>query len=240
VRGSGFTKFRPPYVGEIVTFGGKRGVVTSVDVDDPTNLRDTGFTFEFEELPVTDRDYGLGPDYCGDRASFPLLRHIIDNLKPQGSAVEFGVADGTSLAIIAAHMPVVGFDWFQGLPEPWCEFPAGDRACEAPEVPGARIVAGLFADTLPEYDFSALAPIGLVHFDADLYSSTVTALAHVGPHLGAGCYVVFDEWHRAHPDNDSHEPRAWREYLETRPRLRWTVIGHDTEAWAIRLEETAP
>lgn len=186
------------------------------------------------------RDWDLGPDLCGGPEPFPLLHHIIDNLKPQGSAVEFGVADGTSLRIIAAHMPVVGFDWFKGLPEPWCEFPVGQFACPAPTVAGAQIVAGLFADTLPEFDFNVLAPIGLAHFDADLHSSTMTALQHIGPHLTSGCYVVFDEWHRAHPDNDSHEPRAWREYLQTRPRLGWTVIGHDTEAWAIQLEESAP
>lgn len=188
---------------------------------------------------MTDRDYGLGPEISGDRASFPLLRHVIDHLKPEGTAVEFGVADGTSLGMIAAHMPAVGFDSFQGLPEQWCEFPAGSRACEAPTVDNAQIVTGYFADTLPSFDFSALGTIGLVHFDADLYSSTKTALEYVGPYLESGTICVFDEWHRAHPETDSHEPRAWREYLDTRPKLGWTVIGHDTEAWAIRLEESS-
>lgn len=188
---------------------------------------------------MIERDYSLGPDCCGDRASFPLLRHVLDHLKPEGTAVEFGVADGTSLAMIANHMPVVGFDSFLGLPEQWCEFPAGSRACAVPQVEGARIVIGWFAETLPEFNFGALGPIGLVHFDADLYSSTVTILENIGPYLESGTICVFDEWHRAHPENDSHEPRAWREYLETRPELGWTVIGHDTEAWAIRLEETA-
>ena len=183
------------------------------------------------------RDYGLGPEIRGDRATFPLLRHVVDNLGPEGYGVEFGVAEGTSLGIIAAHMPAVGFDSFQGLPEPWCEFPAGSRACEVPTVAGAQIVAGWFADTLPRFDFAALGPIGLVHFDADLYSSTVTILEHIGPQLKPGTFCVFDEWHRAHPENDSHEPRAWREFLETRPDLGWTVIGHDTEAWAVRLTD---
>lgn len=184
---------------------------------------------------MTDLDWSLGPDYCGDRASFPLLRHIVDTMDLQGTGVEFGVAEGTSLGFIAAHMPAVGFDSFQGLPEQWCEFPAGSRACAVPNVPGAQIVVGWFEDTLPGFDFAALGPIGLLHLDADLYSSTVTILEHIGPYLTSGCVVVFDEWHRAHPENDSHEPQAWREFLETRPELGWTVIGHDTEAWAIQL-----
>lgn len=184
------------------------------------------------------RDYDLGPDYCGDRASFPLLRHVLATLQPAGVGVEFGVADGTSLGMIAAHMPAVGFDSFKGLPEQWCEYPAGSRACGVPLVENAQIVVGWFTDTLPLVNFGALRPIGLVHFDADLYSSTVTALQHIGPFLRAGCICVFDEWHRAHADNDSHEPRAWREFLETRPKLGWTVIGHDTEAWAIQLQES--
>lgn len=182
------------------------------------------------------RPWDLGPEYCGDRASFPLLRHVLAVCRPEGAGVEFGVAEGTSLAMIAAHMPAVGFDWFEGLPEDWCEYPAGSRACPQPAVEGASIVAGLFADTLPDFDFGPWCPIGLVHFDADLYSSTVTALAHIGPYLQAGCFVVFDEWHRAHQDTASHEPRAWQEFLETRPELGWTVVGHDSEAWAIRLE----
>jgi hypothetical protein len=186
------------------------------------------------------RDWTLGPELCGDRASFPLLRHILDNMHIEGYGVEFGVAEGTSLGMIAAHMPAVGFDSFQGLPEDWCEYPAGSRACPAPTtIPNARIVAGLFADTLPGFDFAALAPIGLVHFDADLYSSTKTALEHVGPHLTSGTFCVFDEWHRAHPDTEQHEQRAWREFLETRPELGWTAVGHDTEAWGIRLEGEA-
>lgn len=193
-----------------------------------------------QALAAGARDYSLGPDIGGDRASFPLLRHILDNLDPQGHGIEFGVAEGTSLRMIAAHMPAVGFDWFEGLPEDWCEYPQGSRACPQPTVEGASIVSGLFADTLPAFDFGPWCPVGLVHFDADLYSSTVTALAHIGPYLQAGCFVVFDEWHRAHQDTASHEPKAWAEFLETRPELGWTVVGHDTEAWAIRLVQGGP
>jgi hypothetical protein len=181
------------------------------------------------------RDCELGPQLGG--YGYGLLQHVI-NLQPEGTAVEFGVGVGNSTRIIAKHMPVVGFDSFQGLPEQWCEFPAGSFQGGPPAIANTRLVLGLFADTLPGFDFAGLGPIGLAHFDADLYSSTKTALDHVGKHLAAGCYVVFDEWHREqHPEAEDHEPRAWREFLETRPELGWTVIGHGAEAWAIQLEE---
>lgn len=179
------------------------------------------------------QDYSPGQFFHGQRAHFPLLTHMVNELKPDGHGVEFGVAEGTSLRIIAGHMPATGFDSFEGLPEQWCGYAQGSRACPVPTVENAELVIGLFADTLPGFDFGAVAPVGLVHFDADLYSSTKTALDHIGPYLGRGCYIVFDEW-RNYPGVEEHEPRAWREFVE-RTGVEWTVVGSDTDAWAIRL-----
>lgn len=179
------------------------------------------------------RDYRPGPVFDGSRASFPLLSHIVNDLEPQGCGVEFGVAEGTSLALIAARMPAVGFDSFQGLPEDWCGYPKGSRACEVPVVDGAHLVIGLFADTLPAFDFGSVEPIGLVHFDADLYSSTKIALDYVGPHLRSGTILCFDEW-RGYQGVEQHEQRAWREFVD-RTGVEWTVVGSDTDAWAVRL-----
>ncbi len=185
------------------------------------------------------QDYGLGPYFPGARITFPTLRHVVNDLRPNGFALEFGVAEGTSLSIISAHMPTVGFDSFEGLPEAWGPYPAGLRACPSPDC-DARLVTGLFADTLPAFDFGGVDPIGLVHVDCDLYSSTKTVLKHVGPHLRPGCYIVFDEWCDAGGGLTSwyaeHEQRAWREYTK-RTSWDWTVVGHDDEAWAIRLDE---
>jgi len=180
------------------------------------------------------QDYSLGEFFPGDRITFPTLRHIVNQLTPDGYALEFGVAEGTSLNIIAQQMPVVGFDSFDGLPEDWGPYPRGSRACAAPEPPdNVRLVKGLYADTLPLFDFSSVDPIKLVHIDCDLYSSTVTVLEHVGPHLKPGCFVVFDEW----LGNDwyvDHEQKAWREYVDRHP-MSWTAVGHDSEAWGLCL-----
>ena len=178
-------------------------------------------------------DYSIGPCIDTHGQHYGLLRHVL-GLKPRGTALEFGVGKGESLRLIAAHMPVIGFDTFQGLPHDWRPgYPAGSFAQpHPPAVDNADLVIGLFEDTLAGADFTDLE-IGLVHLDADLYSSTATALRAVGPHLHTGCFVVFDEWHGyAGAEND--EQRAWREFVD-RTNIAWSVVGHSFQQWAIRL-----
>jgi Macrocin-O-methyltransferase (TylF) len=191
-------------------------------------IRNSPQTKEMTTQLATGQDYSLGPLW-----PTPLLRHVLECLYPRGCALEFGVADGDSLRVIAGYMPVVGFDSFEGLPEDFGPYPAGSFACDIPA--GLSLVSGWFAHTLPTFDFNALAPIGLVHIDCDLYSSTATVLDHVGPHLRADCYLVFDEWH-GRPWHYEHEPRAWREHAQ-RTGATWDVIGHDEQAWAIQLTQ---
>lgn len=176
------------------------------------------------------RDYSLGPrlsdDYRGP------LAHVL-GLGTSGTAVEFGVGGGYTLRMIAARMPVIGFDSFEGLPEDWRPgFEAGTFASTPPKVDNTELMIGLFADTLP--GFSWPDDMTLVHIDCDLYSSTKTVLDHIGPALQPGTYIVFDEWH-GYDGCQDHEQRAWREYAEAHPELDWAVIGHGPEQWAIRV-----
>jgi len=176
--------------------------------------------------------YSLGPRL----GSHPhaALRHVL-KLRPKGVGLEFGVGEGATLRMIAAQMPAYGFDSFQGLPEKWRDgFDKGMFACERPTIRNASIVPGLFEDTLP--NFSWPERIGLVHLDADLYSSTKTVLDHLGPHLRRGCFLVFDEWHGFEgAGEDAHEQRAFREFA-TRTKLTWTVVGHGPEQWVVRID----
>ncbi len=109
-------------------------------------------------------DYSLGSGFNARGVKYPLLRHTM-SLSPFGSAVEFGVATGTSLSIIAEHMYVVGFDSFKGLPEDWrFRYPAGSMACDPPDdIENSSVVIGLFEDTLPVFDFESLGLV-LVSF----------------------------------------------------------------------------
>jgi hypothetical protein len=179
------------------------------------------------------QDYSLGPEIPDDGSRSPLLSHILA-LKPSGTAVEFGVGAGDSARLIAKEMPLVGFDSAQGLPENWRpKYPRGSLAFPMPDIDNATMVEGWFEDTLPRFDFAAQGYIGLVHFDADLYSSTDMALKCIGPYLRPGCYVVFDEW-MGYLGCEDHEQRAWREFA-ARSGIGWTVVGHRGETWGIRI-----
>lgn len=179
-------------------------------------------------------DYSLGPEFTDGPAGVDrsLLAHLL-TLEPQGWAVEFGVGTGGTLAMIAATMPVIGFDSFAGLPEPWRPgFPRGMFATKPVlDMPGTTVVPGLFADTVPGYDWPD--DLGLVHLDADLYSSTATALDGIGPSLRAGTFVLFDEWY-GYDGCEKHEQRAWREFV-SRSGITWDVVGHGREQWAVRI-----
>ncbi|MFB9743679.1 class I SAM-dependent methyltransferase [Pseudonocardia sulfidoxydans] len=149
------------------------------------------------------------------------LDHAIAKAPSGGLALEFGVYTGGTLTRIAdarAGDPgaVAGFDSFDGLPETWrAGFREGvfDDVTAPPDVPGAEIVVGLFADTLPGFLDAHPGPVDLLHLDADLYSSTATVLDLVGPRLRPGSVVLFDEFFN-YPGWEQHEARAWREYVD--------------------------
>lgn len=158
-----------------------------------------------------------------------------------GLALEFGVWSGSTLRIIASARAgtggVYGFDSFDGLPEPWrTGFPAGMFAADGqPDVPGAELVVGLFADTLPAFLAEHEEPVAFVHVDCDLYSSTATVLAQVGPRLRPGSVIVFDEYFN-YPGWPEHEHRAWAEYVE-RADVRFKYEGYtrDHEQVVVRI-----
>lgn len=170
---------------------------------------------------------------------YATLRSVIYEHQPVGWAAEFGVYSGYSLAIIAAHMPVIGFDSFEGLPEDWREgFPKGMFSLDEGVSLGlnllppanAMIVPGWFTDTVPTFPFPAL---GLVHIDCDLYSSTVTALEAVTPYVDIDTILVFDEFH-SYTEAEDHEAKAFYEWCITHSvtpeKIAWGQSEHAQEA----------
>ncbi|OBA99591.1 hypothetical protein A5662_15315 [Mycobacteriaceae bacterium 1482268.1] len=146
------------------------------------------------------------------------LRYALGEIKGPGLALEFGVATGTTLAIIAdavaSDRSVAGFDVFTGLPETWrTGFPAGEFAQEPPDVPGATVVAGLFEDTLPGFLATTDEAIAFMHVDCDLYSSAKTVLDLTSERLAPDAVLVFDEFFN-YPGWQQHEFRAWKEFIE--------------------------
>lgn len=177
-------------------------------------------------------------DHMPTARSFPhphdTLRHALGLVDGPGLALEFGVAAGTTLAIIAdalgpAGRPVTGFDVFTGLPEDWrTGFAAGEFAqTQLPEVPGARLVAGLFEDTLPDFLAENSDPVAFLHLDADLHSSTATVLRLLGDRLRPGSVIVFDEFFN-YPGWQAHEYRAWSEFTE-KSGLEFDLVGYTAD-----------
>ncbi len=146
------------------------------------------------------------------------LRFALSLIKGSGLALEFGVATGTTLKIIAdavaGDRTVVGFDSFTGLPEPWrTGFPVGEFAqAEIPVVEGAEVIVGLFTDELPGFLARNEEQVAFLHVDCDLYSSSKTVLDLVGDRLAPDAVLVFDEFFNF-PGWRQHEFRAWTEFV---------------------------
>lgn len=212
---------------------------------------------DLEQRACRDITRALDVDAAADSAAFvrehmptatvcrhphQTLRFALDRVDGDGMALEFGVAGGTTLGIVAEALrpggrAVVGFDVFTGLPEAWRSgFPAGEFAQESvPTVPGAEIVAGLFADTLPGFLAEHPGAVAFAHLDADLYSSTATVLDAIGDRLRPGTVLVFDEFFN-YPGWQQHEYRAWTEFVDrTGMRFEYLAYTGDNEQVVVRV-----
>jgi hypothetical protein len=153
---------------------------------------------------------------------------------PAGLALEFGVANGYSLTLIAKHptrRAVFGFDSFEGLPEDWVMGPGkvapkGWFSIAHPEhfawPANVTIVQGWFEDSLPRFLVEQSEPIAFVHIDCDLYSSARTALNLLAKSLAPGVVLVFDELIEFDPGPGRYEfwrEGEWRALLESGIRV---------------------
>ncbi|MGA9871595.1 MAG: TylF/MycF/NovP-related O-methyltransferase, partial [Rhodococcus sp. (in: high G+C Gram-positive bacteria)] len=174
------------------------------------------------------------------------LRFALGEVSVPGMALEFGVASGTTLEIIAEELGsknditvVAGFDVFSGLPETWrTGFPKGLFEQQGqPTVAGAEIVPGMFEDSLPGFLESHSEKLAFLHLDADLYSSTVTVLDLVADRLVEDTVIVFDEYFNF-PGWRNHEYRAWTEFV-ARTGTEFDYLGYtaDNEQVVVRIRK---
>lgn len=134
------------------------------------------------------------------------------------TVVEYGVHQGYSIQYFAernthADSAFFGLDSFEGLPEDWGSMPKGsfDVAGSLPAVKDARIqfIKGWFQHTSEELlSRMRQAPARqlLVHYDADLYSSTLFALTQIAS-LRVPYVAIFDEF-------TGHESRALYNFVQ--------------------------
>jgi hypothetical protein len=136
--------------------------------------------------------------------------NVVERIGSTGPVLflEFGVYRGESIRWFSRSFSnprslFFGFDTFAGLPEDWevRNLPAGTFSCNGQEPfvddPRVSFVKGLFSDTLPKtIDKIKVAAEGrtvLVHFDADLFSSTLFVLTFLWQGLDR-YYFLFDEF----------------------------------------------
>ncbi len=156
--------------------------------------------------------------------------------------LEFGVHRGESIGKWAELLPgtgcrLIGFDSFEGLPEDWTvEDRRGTFSTEGatPRIADPRVsfVKGWFDATLPGFVPPAHARL-VLHFDADLYSSTRTALRAMEPHMAIGTYLLFDEF-----SDRLHELRAFEEFWAARPGWEFRLAGCDRILARVAFERT--
>ena len=134
-----------------------------------------------------------------------LQKYEIDNKKIL--YIEFGVYQGESLRYFAENNKnkdslFLGLDTFEGIEETWVDFDMKvfDQGGKVPNIDDARItfIKGYFQNNRDallgsikkDGDFDAI----IVHYDADLYSSTLFGLATLDTVLDS--YIaIFDEFY---------------------------------------------
>ncbi|MEI4272313.1 TylF/MycF/NovP-related O-methyltransferase [Klenkia sp. LSe6-5] len=188
-------------------------------IDDQARLRRRSLEWETDRRALRSSLDFVEERLGGTNSSpgkLPALEDALASVRTEGMYLEFGVATGGTLRIIAAAAQgreVFGFDSFEGLPERWR--PGHDAGlfamAELPQVEGAELVVGWFSDTLPAFLQEHPGPVAFLHLDADLYSSTRTVLEALGDRLRPGSVVLFDEYLN-YPGWQEHEHKAWEEW----------------------------
>jgi O-methyltransferase len=144
--------------------------------------------------------------------------------------LEFGVFQGDSIrewSLMNQHSGsrFYGFDSFEGLPDAWRKGQGRghfNMQGTMPEIADARVklIKGWFDETVPDFlrEFTPKNRV-VVHLDADLYSSTLGPLIHLGRYLQAGSLLIFDEFY-----DRNHEFKAFQDFLKI-SRHRYRLIG---------------
>lgn len=149
-----------------------------------------------------------------------LWKNCVDTIGPDKKMtyVEFGVHQGYSIRYFAEHntnrdSAFIGLDSFEGLPEAWGPLAKGafNLGGAVPSMDDRRVsfIKGWFQDTWGQLQFR-LANVDLetlvVHYDADLYSSTLFALCMMDS-FKKSYVAIFDEF-------TGHETRALYNYCQ--------------------------
>jgi hypothetical protein len=163
------------------------------------------------------------------------MKDIITEIKKDdidGDVLEFGTWQGLGLLIINLcfgnhNRKLIGIDSFEGLPETSTVWEKGqfnnttlnltqkNIATNSSNKESFKLIKGWFNDkSVSQSLYKETNNIALIHFDADLGSSTTQALKIIEPYLknrSKPIYFLFDDW-GCHQDE---VPDAFFDWLKT-------------------------
>ena len=131
-----------------------------------------------------------------------IIRYAIENCDRQENYLEFGVATGRSINMIASFVSnntkVYGFDTFDGLPEDWSGHAAVSGTFKQARLPkvsnNVTLIKGLFENTLPNFKEQMIGGISFCHIDMNHPAPEAEALQVVLPKLNKGGIIIFDDY----------------------------------------------
>lgn len=194
-----------------------------------------------------------------DQRSYVFLsiaRFLHINRPVSGYYFEFGCNEANTVRMAWSNFQYlfdfhyVGFDSFEGLPEIeeidkqpiWAKgklaFAEEEfiRRATAHGIPRNRLstVKGFYDVSLTPQLKQRMQPTkaAVIYIDCDLYASTVPVLAWTKDFLQIGTVIVFDDWFCFHGDPRRGEQRAWFEFLQQNPQLRFAPFVQTNEAQA--------
>lgn len=192
-----------------------------------------------------------------------IARFLEINRPIDGYYMEFGSHGAMTMRMAwdALHhlseRTYLSFDSFEGLPEIapidrqaiWekgklkTEEAEFVRRCTQHGISRERLITvkGFFEQTLTVETARGFLPTkaAVIYVDCDLYESTVPVLRFIKPFLQRGTVLVFDDWSCFYGDPDRGERRAFREFRDANPELRFEPYVQTSEpASFICLDET--
>ena len=174
----------------------------------------------FDPNPSPEKHKVYGHNYGIIQKGVQLSIENENSTMKDGLWLEFGVYSGitiNSIARIAKHREIFGFDSFLGLPEVWRGMPTDvfNRDGVTPDVESnVTLISGWFNDTIPKFLSENKSDyISFLHIDCDIYSSTTEVFNNFYDKIKKGTVILFDELYN-YPEWKDHEFKALMEFTE--------------------------
>jgi hypothetical protein len=146
--------------------------------------------------------------------------------------IELGVMEGDSMKFWCDNIngsSFIGFDTFNGIDKKWVTFDTDWKTVrdfnmmktDIPNLsdPRCKFIKGYIQDTLRDNLPHKNKP-WFVHFDMDIYDSTLFGLYTLSEYFEANDYILFDEF-----NDNMNEFKAWNDYImSSRTKNNWELV----------------